>query len=434
MDLKSHQEYNRYIEEVRAQIKSREVQREVILELKHHIQDIAAEYRQNGLTENEAIVKAITRMGDAQTVGSELNRIHRPRLNWGIIGLTAFLAATGLFLTFFIQLDTNLVGETSMFSTRVILTILGFALVAILYFLDYRKLQAFSLPVFIGMVVILFFVILQRDSYLLSNRVSKNIIEISPLLLAISLAGLFRKWPWQQLRYYVLALAMLAVPLWMILLYPSTATGLAFAAVFFVMMYVSGARLWQVLLPVLAGGGAFSFLLFIVAPHPYSLHRLSGWYNPTIDPGGAGWLYLLLQSIRESAGLLGQGSSTEPLLLPMLDGELVLSYMIYRFGWLAALVIIIASFAIVFRLAVVGLKTKDTYGKTLVAGITTYLGIKFLWNILMNLGIVPLAGFSLPFTSHGRVDFLINMVLIGLALSIYRRRTLEGVPDRIAEP
>jgi cell division protein FtsW (lipid II flippase) len=79
------------------------------------------------------------------------------------------------------------------------------------------------------------------------------------------------------------------------------------------------------------------------------------------------------------------------------------------------------------------MSTRNAFGKSLAAGITAFLGVKCLWNILMNLGILPIAGFTLPLISHGNTDFLLNMVLIGLALSIYRRRTLTGLPSNVVE-
>lgn len=432
MDLKSSQEYNRYMEVVLSQIESREVQSEVSLELKHHILDISAEYLQDGLTEAEAITQAISRMGDAQTVGRELNKIHRPRFNWSVFGLTLLLAATGLFMAYYIGVDTSMyISSQAQLPLRAIITILGIALAAGLYFFDYRKLQAYSLHIYIGMVVVLVFISLQRGNWYYSVRINKNLIAICPLFLGLSLSGLFRNWPWEKLKYYALALGLLSVPLLLILLYPSTATGLAFTAVFFVTMYVSGAKLWQVLLPILTISGAFPLFLSLAAP--YQLQRLSGWFNPGVDPNGVGWLSLLLRSLRQSAALLGRGSLPEPIFLPLHDGELVLSYIIYNFGWLAGLVLLLAIIAFLFRVAGVGMKTKDSYGKSLAAGVTAFIGVKFLWNILMNLGILPLASFTLPLISHGHVDFLINMVLIGLALSIYRRRTLTGLPNKVAQ-
>lgn len=433
MDLKSHQEYNRYMEDVLSQIKNREAQSEIILELQHHIQDIAAEHLQAGLTEQEAIAKAISRMGDARAVGRELNRIHRPRLNWSVFGLALVLAAAGLFLAYFIDVDTGLLSRSAQFPTRAIITSLGIALAVCLYFFDYRKLQTYSLHIYIGMVLVLVFITLQRGNWLYTVRINNNFIATSPLFLGISLAGLFSNWPWGKLKYYALALVMLSVPLMMILLYPSNATGLAFAAVFFVIMYVSGAKPWQVLLPVLASGGAFLLSLSVKTPYHHHLYKISGWLNPGSDPNGVGWLYLLLGRLRQSAELVGRGSLPQPIPFPLHEGELLLSYIIYNFGWLAVLAISVAIAALLLRLAKVGMSTRNVFGKSLAAGITAFLGVKCLWNILMNLGILPIAGFTLPLISHGNTDFLLNMVLIGLALSIYRRRTLTGLPSNVVE-
>jgi len=60
----------------------------------------------------------------------------------------------------------------------------------------------------------------------------------------------------------------------------------------------------------------------------------------------------------------------------------------------------------------------------LAGSIITTFTIQALANILMNLGLFPITGFSLPLVSYGGTNFIMNMVLIGLLLGIYRRKDL----------
>jgi len=422
VDLKTNQDYKQYKETVCSQIKNREVQNEVILELEHHVQDITAEYLEAGLAEKDAVAKAISRMGDAEVVGRELNKVHKPRPDWGIIALTLLMVGVGLFIAFFMDLDTSVLSPESMFSTKVIFSSLGIALAVGLYFLDYRKLQSYSLYLYVGTVLGLFISAYLSD-WFHSYRLASNIVEISPVLLVLSLAGLFQHWKWEQPKYYLLGMGMLALPLILIMARPSLATTLVLAAVFIVLMRLSGAKLWQTLLPAGLVGLAIPMMIFNA---PYLYYRFTAHLNPSADPFGHGWLSLQMENLRNSAGLIGQGGNTDPLLLPNLPGELVLNYIIYTFGWLAGIALILSVAAFLFRLAGVSLKVKNTYGKSLATGFATIFGVRFLWNILMNLGILPIAGISLPLISYGRVDFLMNMIMIGLILSIYRRKTLKS--------
>jgi len=420
MDLKSNQEYTNYIETVCSQIKGREVKDEVTLELKHHIQDIAAEYLEEGMTESEAVAKAISRMGSAEVVGKELNKVHKPRPDWGIVTLTFVLVIAGLFIAYCLDLDTSVQGYPDLFSTKVAFSVLGIALAAGLYFFDYRKIQPYSLYLYFAAVLALFFIPLLFNY----SGFARVVAEISLLLLVISLAGMFQHWKWEQPKYYILGLGVFSLPLCLLFVRSSLAVALSLSVVLLILMYLSRAKAWQIILTAgLAGPGT---LLMIGISAPYQINRLLALLNPGLDSTGYGWLALQAETLRNSAGIFGQGINSDTLLLPNLQGEFVLNYIIYTFGWLAAIVLIISVAVFIFRLVGIGLKVKNSYGKFLTTGIATILGFRFLWNILMNLGILPIAGLNFPLISSGGLDFLINMVMIGLILSIYRRRTLTS--------
>jgi len=57
-------------------------------------------------------------------------------------------------------------------------------------------------------------------------------------------------------------------------------------------------------------------------------------------------------------------------------------------------------------------------------GFTTVFAVQFILHILMILGLIPVMGVSLPFISYGGSQSIMNMVMVGLILSIYRRRNI----------
>lgn len=60
-------------------------------ELEDHITDQAEMYLKKGMTEEQALKKAIAEMGDPVQVGVELDRIHRPQMSWGLVLLAGIL-------------------------------------------------------------------------------------------------------------------------------------------------------------------------------------------------------------------------------------------------------------------------------------------------------------------------------------------------------
>lgn len=70
------------------------------------------------------------------------------------------------------------------------------------------------------------------------------------------------------------------------------------------------------------------------------------------------------------------------------------------------------------------IKIKDVYGKILSIGVITMFIIKMIGNLLMNLNLGLKADFSMPFVSYGITYLIIDMMCLGLILSIYRRKDI----------
>ena len=165
-------------------------------------------------------------------------------------------------------------------------------------------------------------------------------------------------------------------------------------------------------------------LLFFIMSAPYRLARFFGFLNPANDPQGAGYLYLELKKVISTSGLLGQGFTLEPRLVPEVHTDFIFTYITYTFGWIAG--IIIAALIILFlvRIARIALVVKTNYAKLIIYGFVAIFSTQFLWNILMNLGAAPMAGVGLPFISYGGSQFIMNMVAVGLISSVYRRKNI----------
>ena len=87
---------DKFLSSVCNYIKNKEVHKEVYEELKSHIYEIVEEYEESGLTEEEAINKAIERMGNPNDIGEKLNKVHKPKIDWINIGLITIMMLIGL--------------------------------------------------------------------------------------------------------------------------------------------------------------------------------------------------------------------------------------------------------------------------------------------------------------------------------------------------
>ena len=97
-----------FLEAVDEQIACRLCHAEINEELRGHIEDKAEDYRGYGLSEEEALGRAIRDMGEPDVIGMELNRQHRVRTAWPLLGIIGILLVIGL---------TELVLPTESFSS-----------------------------------------------------------------------------------------------------------------------------------------------------------------------------------------------------------------------------------------------------------------------------------------------------------------------------
>ena len=122
----------------------------------------------------------------------------------------------------------------------------------------------------------------------------------------------------------------------------------------------------------------------------------------------------------------GNGASKEVFKnLPNLNQDLVFCYIIYTFGWLFAIVILMLIISLLVNLFKTSKTIKNNYGKTSILSISTIFASQFLISILMNLNLLPISAVSMPFISSGGTNTMINMALIGLICSIYGRKNLS---------
>ena len=71
-----------YLTEIKNQIRDKKAREFASNELKAHIEDRAEGLQKKGMDHDSAVFQAVEEMGDPVSVGVELDRVHRPRLEW----------------------------------------------------------------------------------------------------------------------------------------------------------------------------------------------------------------------------------------------------------------------------------------------------------------------------------------------------------------
>ena len=87
----------RYMELLLEQIRNKRAKELVAHEITSHIEDQEEAYRAQGLTAYDAERRAVLDMGDPVETGVSLDAVHKPKMSWSMVILTAMISLLGVF-------------------------------------------------------------------------------------------------------------------------------------------------------------------------------------------------------------------------------------------------------------------------------------------------------------------------------------------------
>jgi len=89
-----------------------------------------------------------------------------------------------------------------------------------------------------------------------------------------------------------------------------------------------------------------------------------------------------------------------------------------EFGFVGASVLLLLYFLLIYRLILISIQTLDLSGSYIIVGIVSMFVFQIYENIGMLIHLMPLTGITLPFISSGGTSLVINMISIGIVMSI----------------
>ena len=426
MEIETNTIIDEYIEKVCSLVKNKDVHCDIKLELKDHLETLKEEFASYGDSEEDAALKAVSHMGEATVIGKQLNKAHRPKLDLKLFVPVIAFSVLGLIVMYTVQANND--GVRKIFEQSLIFYVIGISIMIGLYLFDYRKLLLYSKYIYIGTLALMVATMflgryVNGIPFLKIGFINIDFMSISPVLLIISLAGMFQSWNLNSLKGFLLGLFIMALPGLFLLFTLSLSALLTYMAACMILMLVSKIRFRYVLS---APAVILTVLYFFLISAPYRLTRLLVFLNPERDPNGAGWIYIELQKAVKSGGFLGNRLTLGKLKLPEAHTDFVFAYMTHAFGWLVACAIVVLILYFILRMVHVSSSAKHSYGKLLSAGLVTLLSTQFILSILVNLGITPVFRIGFPFLSFGGSQLIMDMTAAGLLLSIYSRRNLSS--------
>ncbi|MGE5630157.1 MAG: rod shape-determining protein RodA [Caulobacteraceae bacterium] len=323
-------------------------------------------------------------------------------------------------------------GRTSPLKIQIIAFILGVVAVILILMIDYKTFGDNYIIIY-GMNILLLVAVL---IFGFSTKGSKSWIDFGPvnfqpsevvkLGYILTFAKFLEKKKDKLDRVIdVLPLMLhLAVIIGLILLQPDFGTALVFIFITVFMLYAAGINH-----KIVAGAfGTFLVSLPIMWKllKPYQKNRILVFFNPELDPMGAGYHVIQSETAIGSGQFLGKGlfKGTQNNLgfIPERHTDFIFSVIGEELGLIGAIIIIFLFLWLILRCIHIARVSKDDYGMLICVGITSMFLFHILENIGMTIGLMPVTGIPLPFISYGGSSLLTNMVAVALILNVGMRR------------
>jgi rod shape determining protein RodA len=315
----------------------------------------------------------------------------------------------------------------------------GLILFVAVSFIDYRELRHLAPGIYLGLIVLLLAVFLFDPVKGARRWIDLGFFQLQPSEFAktacvIAMAAVLSR-PQARLPSTRLlqVIAIVGVPSILIYLQPDLGTMMVLGFVTVVMLFAGGISGRQLLILAGTGTGLLALVLQRGVLAGYQVNRLRVLMDPDLDPTGIGWNLRQSKLAVGSGQLTGkglfQGQQTNFQYVPEQGTDFIFTAVGEQLGFVGGILVIAAYLIIVWRLLVIANNARDRFGALMVIGFAATLVFHVFVNIGMTIGIMPVTGLPLPFMSAGGSSFLNFAIALGIANSIWLRRSpVPGEP------
>lgn len=304
--------------------------------------------------------------------------------------------------------------------------------------LDFRLLRYLAIPVYVGSLVLLVAVLVPgvgteafgaRRWIVIPGMGSLQPAELAKLGLCIYLAHWLDRRGRDAHSFWngLVPFGLLVAPGFLLIaLEPDMGTAGVYVITALSIFFMAGANL--IYLGVI-GSGVAALGYLIITSTPYQLQRVETFLDPFRDPLGSGYntiqgLYAL--GLGGIAGL-GLGASKQKYLyLPAPSTDFIFAIIGEEWGLIGTLTVLALFLIVAYHGYRIAIHAPDTFSGLLAAGITTWLVVQAAINMMVVTALMPVTGIPLPFISYGGSALTINLVAVGILLSISRETSQTG--------
>ena len=157
---------------------------------------------------------------------------------------------------------------------------------------------------------------------------------------------------------------------------------------------------------------------------PFQKNRILTFFNPEIDPLGAGYHIIQSKTALGSGGLIGKGlgggTQSQLKFLPVQESDFIVSVIGEELGMISLVIMLLLFALLVVKMINLSYSALDRFSGLIIIGIASIFLSHVFINCSMATGLMPVKGLPLPFISYGGSFLISSFMMVGLVLNFGR--------------
>lgn len=206
------------------------------------------------------------------------------------------------------------------------------------------------------------------------------------------------------------------------LLQPDLGTTIVLVSISFLIFYLSGAPMLNLLL---IGLSTATMGLLLIFSSPYRRARFSTFLDPTSDPLGSSYHINQVLLALGSGGFYGVGlgrSRQKYQYLPEATTDSIFAVIAEETGFIGAVLVVVLLTGLVILSLKAASQATNRYNQLLAGGIAAWIAVQAFLNLSAMVALVPLTGIPLPLISYGGSSLITILAGVGLLINVARSK------------
>ncbi|QQK07661.1 rod shape-determining protein RodA [Miniphocaeibacter halophilus] len=324
---------------------------------------------------------------------------------------------------------TKSLGSKTIFA-QVVATILGLIAIIFILLIDTDFLKQNYKVIYIASIALLVLVLIigtgreqwGSNSWIVLGPIRFQPAEIVKIGFIISFSRIIEiniktiNHPKTLLKVLIFAL----IPVILILLQPDAGTAMVFIFIIAVMLFAAGVKMKYFFMAL--GLGIASLPFIYLSLEDFQKKRILTFLNPEHDTSDSSYQAIQGKIAIGSGKFFGKGflkgTQSQFNFIPEKQTDYIFPVLVEEFGFLGGGILIALYGGLLYRFVVLAKNSNQIFSKLVIMGLSAMFLFHIFENIGMTLGIMPVTGIPLPFFSYGGTFQLINLISVGIILSV----------------